>query len=109
MRLAAAFFGMCVLLTMSTLTHAKYFYQRANCRLLFACVACPFATTQISSVSRSSLGSTTSSTSSLWLAAVQADQVACRLVGDGVRVLLPLAKVAAAVIDGELRRCIVRW
>jgi hypothetical protein len=40
----------------------------------------------------------------LWLAAVQADQVACRLAGETVRVLLPLAKVAAAVIDGELWR-----
>ncbi len=35
---------------------------------------------------------------------MQADQVACRLACETVRVLLPLAKVAAAVIDGELWR-----
>lgn len=51
-------------------------------------------------------GSTQRSSLSSWLAALQADQLACRLATESVRVLLPLAKVCAVFIEREVWRAV---
>ncbi len=56
------------------------------------------------SVSHTVQRSTGQSSLSSWLAATQADQYACRLATDTVRILLPLAKVSSAVLGRELWR-----